>query len=386
MACLQDFYNNCIAEGDVTQVKCLAPDCGKADHSITTQNNPRRRRRRGKDDRTLDPSELLQIPLEHETVQRYVKLKRKKMLESDRNTVYCPRQWCQGPAKSNKYPKDKVLLTDSDSEEEDGEAQTEEPKSDGGEDPKLPPPNERLAICEDCSFAFCKVCKCGWHGEFAKCFPRRQYELSAEEKASEAYMKAHTTACPTCDARCQKTMGCNHMICYKCDTHFCYLCSAWLKESNPYAHFNTQWTPCYMKLWELEEGDGIGVEREALPQERIPDVPHVEAVVDVDVPPPAPPAPGPPLNRPPPQAHGNVPRANAGDNAIRVRVNARVQQGLARPQPFQPGRNLGVPVQGLQRFLQMVENDEEDEWDSDELDDELDDDGGDDDRWVIPVR
>ncbi len=41
-----------------------------------------------------------------------------------------------------------------------------------------------------------------------------------------------------------------------------------------------------------------------------------------------------------------------------------------------------LPVEGLQRFLEMVQNDEEDEWDSDELGDETDDD----DFWEIPFR
>ena len=382
VACLQDFYNNCITEGDVAQVKCLAPACGKGKHLPTMQNASRKRRHGRKDDRTLDPSELLQIPLEHEIVQRYVKLRRKKMLESDRNTVYCPREWCQGAAKSKKYPKHEDALqstmSESEEDEDEGEPQADEPEIDGTEPPKLPPPNERLAICEDCSFAFCKVCKSGWHGEFAICFPRRQYELTAEERASEEYMKAHTTPCPTCDARCQKSMGCNHMICYKCETHFCYLCSTWLESSNPYAHFNTKWTGCYMKLWELEEGDGIDVAREAVPQRRAAPIPN--AVVNVEAPPPAPMAPGPPPNLPPPRAQVNAPRANVGGNPNRVHMNARAQGA------WQPGRMLDVRMQGLQRFLEMVEDDREDEWDSDELDDEQDHDGADGDRWEIPIR
>ncbi|KAI4120952.1 MAG: hypothetical protein LQ347_006994, partial [Umbilicaria vellea] len=255
VACLQDFYNNCITEGDITNVKCLAPNCGKDSKPPPAVQEPQRKKRRRKEDRTLDPSELLQIPLEQEIVQRYVKLKRKKMLESDRTTVYCPRQWCQGAARSKKYPKigDHSQPADSDSEDEVEEPPTYDKNA--SED-TLPPPSERLAVCEDCSFAFCKVCKAGWHGEFAKCFPRRKYELTAEEKASEDYMKMHTTPCPTCDARAQKTMGCNHMICFKCNTHFCYLCSAWLDAENPYIHFNTEKSPCYMRLWELEGGDG----------------------------------------------------------------------------------------------------------------------------------
>ncbi|KAL6719691.1 hypothetical protein ACLMJK_001612 [Lecanora helva] len=236
VACLQDFYNTSIAEGDVGNIKCIAPDCGSNLAHPTRELDA---------DKTLDPSELLQIPLEQEIVQRYIKLKRKKRLESDKSTIYCPRQWCQGPAKcpNKKTPS----ATDEQIEPQEYDHNTNQDK--------LPPPAERLAICEDCNFAFCKVCKASWHGEFFVCFPRSEFELTAEEKLSEDYMKLHTQACPTCDARAQKTHGCNHMICFKCDTHFCYLCGAYLDKSNPYQHYNTVKSGCYMRLWELEGGD-----------------------------------------------------------------------------------------------------------------------------------
>ncbi|MCJ1406479.1 translation termination inhibitor protein itt1 [Ptychographa xylographoides] len=382
IACLQNFYNACIAEGDVTNVKCLTPNCGK-DFQTSKNNQVHQKKRKRKVDLTLDPSELLQIPLAQETVQRYIKLKRKNLLESDKTTVYCPRQWCQGAARSEKVPKpdSQAPTATIDSEDEDEQNQLHDSNSNPD---KLPPPSERLAICEDCSFAFCKVCKASWHGEFAVCFPRKQHELSAEEKASEEYLRKHSTACPTCDARCQKTMGCNHMICFKCNSHFCYLCSAWLAEDNPYKHFNTLWTPCYMKLWELEEGDGIGIDREAFRNayaneeaegdQNGEEVELFNPAVPVDLEPVAllaqvprvapiqPPAPQPPAPE------------------DRIRVNPRAQQGLVRARPPEPIR--GPPMQGLQRFLQMVEDDQEDEWDSDELDD--DDDAGD--RWIIPIR
>ena len=327
----------------------------------------------------MDASELFQIPLEREVVQRYVKMKRKKILESDKRTVYCPRQWCQGAARSTGHSKavEDSQTDDSDSEDKGEEPQTYDPNAN---DDKLPPPSERLCICEDCAFAFCKVCKLSWHGEFAKCFPRRKYELTAEEKASEAYLKAHTTPCPTCLARCQKSMGCNHMICYKCDSHFCYLCSSWLIPDNPYVHFNTEGTPCYQKLFELERGDGLHVVRG--PELLLPPIAEIRAppapiaVVEAHnedgaiVPPPAPLAPVIP--------HAAV----VVENLNGVRINARIQQGLVRANRIQPAQLRRAPVQGLQRFLQMVEDDEEDEWDSDELDEGREENV----NWEIPIR
>ena len=242
VACLQDFFNSCVTEGDVSNVKCIVPKCG--------EDSPRKTRR--KEDRTLDPNELLQIPLSQEQVQRYIALKRKKKYESDPSTVYCPRTWCQGPART-KASEAAEALNDEDEEDQDPEAGPATPKR---REFTYLPPADRLAICQDCNFAFCQVCKASWHGEFVICRTRNLAELSAEERASEEYVKLHSTPCPTCNARCQKSMGCNHMICPTCKSHFCYLCSSWLDEENPYQHFNDSKKPCFQRLWELEGGDG----------------------------------------------------------------------------------------------------------------------------------
>ncbi|KAG7008090.1 hypothetical protein G7Y79_00007g022150 [Physcia stellaris] len=235
--CLQDCFNLCITEGDVGSVKCMASKCD--------ENS-------SKHDRTLDPSELLQIPLSHDQVQRYIKLKRKKKYEADPTTIYCPRSWCQGPARTNDSSKS-VESTNPNEPPPPRKILDLEDRS------TIPDIADRLAVCIDCSFAFCMICKASWHGEYYSCVPRLSKELNAEEKASEEYMKLHSTPCPTCLARCQKSMGCNHMRCSKCEAHFCYLCSAWLDPANPYLHFNTAKTPCYSRLWELEAGDGADV-------------------------------------------------------------------------------------------------------------------------------
>jgi E3 ubiquitin-protein ligase RNF14 len=244
--CLKEVYNNAITEGDIASVKCLEFGCG-----VEKEAGARRAK---KPARTLGPNELLQIPLERAMVQRYVDLKRKKKLESDQSTIYCPREWCQGPARSEKHPKrtltDLIVNEDSDSEPEDippAPAESEEKK------PEIS--HDRLRVCEDCNYAFCRVCLSGWHGEFVRCWPRSGAELTEEEQASYDYIRLHTSPCPTCQSPCQKTHGCNHMNCYQCNTHFCYLCSMWLDPQNPYQHFNAPGKPCYQRLWELEEGD-----------------------------------------------------------------------------------------------------------------------------------
>ncbi|PWY78713.1 RING finger protein [Aspergillus eucalypticola CBS 122712] len=377
--CLQDFYNTCITEGDVEGVKCLAPGCGKEPNSASsTDARPKKRK---KQDRTLSPSELLQIPLEQETVQRYVFLKRKKKLEADKSTVYCPRQWCQGAARSKRHPKPVDPMTDDldVSDDEDEEGPVFDPL---GEEAQLPPMSERVAICEDCNYAFCCVCKKGWHGELVRCFPRREAELSAEEKATEEYLRMYTSACPTCDAPCQKQMGCNHMKCFKCDTHFCYLCSSWLCEDNPYRHFNDINSGCFNRLWDLEGGDGINPDGAAA-LHRVPDelLDFDDGSDDEDLVAwelgrrPPPPAPVPPrVNNG--AAGGNRHRGNnVNDLDAAGRAAAAERQAQARAMAEVRRGPDGEPPQvrrpGLQRFLDLVLNDREDEWDSDELDDDF---------------
>lgn len=260
VGCLQDFYNSAIAEGDVSSVKCLDPDCGM-EHLKANE-------RRSKKQHTLHPAELLDIPLEETQVQRYLDLKLKKKLESDPSTIYCPRKWCQGPAKSKKYIKYTLAnLGDLPESDDDNEETTVVPAQQGqnGVVAAVPgntnisthrtPPPDRLQVCSICLYAFCRVCTKSWHGDLQHCLPKNPAELSAEEQASYDYIRLHTSACPTCASPCQKTHGCNHMCCTTCKSHFCYLCSAWLQPQDPYIHFNTQGTECYMRLWELEEGD-----------------------------------------------------------------------------------------------------------------------------------
>ncbi|OTA61275.1 RWD-domain-containing protein [Hypoxylon sp. EC38] len=253
--CLQDFYNNAITEGDIASVQCLEPNCAKK-REDAVQGSAKKKKAKT----FISPSELLQIPLEREMVMRYVRLKHKVEIESDKNTVYCPRPWCQGAARSKKHKKPEGLEF-VESSDEDSDAESGSPYKPGQ---KFEPSKELLAICEDCGFAFCSRCELTWHGEFQSCFKKkRDHEITAEEKASLEYMKLHTSECPTCGAPCQKTHGCNHMRCFKCATHFCYLCGAWLDPLNPYQHFNIQPSGkvngCYQRLWELEQGDGDDV-------------------------------------------------------------------------------------------------------------------------------
>lgn len=274
LQCLQDFYNDAITEGNLSTVRCLTPNCAKERAAAAAGDVSRR-----KPKTFISPSELLQIGLSEDAVKRYVTLKYKTELESDKDTIYCPRQWCNGAARSKKHKKPEGLQfsetpdSDADDSDDGGEDPTDEKAAEEQRDTNKKAKAKAaakfnaadlLSVCEDCGFAFCSRCLQTWHGEFVHCVPKRTTdELTEEEKASLEYLQLHTSPCPTCAAPAQKTHGCNHMICSRCDTHFCYLCSSWLDPGNPYKHYNQQGdgkvTSCYMRLWELEGGDGNDV-------------------------------------------------------------------------------------------------------------------------------
>ncbi|KAK3299312.1 RWD domain-containing protein [Chaetomium fimeti] len=361
--CLQDFYNNAIKEGDITAVKCLTPNCAKERAMAASSSN----RKRKKPKTFINPSELLQIPLDQETVKRYVTLKYKVELESDKNTIYCPRQWCNGAARSKKHKKPQGLELaeapdESISDDEDEDEDDDHPEGEGKSKP-YKPADDLLAICEECSFAFCSRCYQSWHGEFFRCLPRRdKAELTADELASLEYMRMHTTPCPTCGVPAQKTHGCNHMICNRCQSHFCYLCSSWLDPGNPYQHFNEapdgRVTGCYMRLWELEQGDGddvgIGfaggggrVDRPPPPampvQELIPEIEEPEEdEEEVRAARQAAEA----RNQ---DAHGNggqVGIAREGPLVLRIAANQPAAPGRGGPPPPAPGAARGAAARG----------------------------------------
>lgn len=205
VACLQDYYNNCIKEGDVNNVKCMSTECGKSGSS------------KRKKDRLLSPKELLQIPLDRETVERFANIKRKKKIESDPNIIYCPRTWCQGAMRTDRYPKitDVTQMDDSDSEADEDIANENDDTNEADKVKKRSIGRqgmERLAVCEDCNLAFCTVCLASWHGDFVRCEPRDLNQLTEEDQASLNFILKSTSPCPYCLVPCQKSYGCNRKL------------------------------------------------------------------------------------------------------------------------------------------------------------------------------
>jgi E3 ubiquitin-protein ligase RNF14 len=138
-------------------------------------------------------------------------------MQSDPAIIYCPRSWCQGAMRSDKYPKitDVSQMDDSDSEaEEDNTAQQNGTKADTGPEKRAVGVRgmERLAVCEDCTLAFCVVCLALWHGDFVRCEPRDKTQLTEEDQASLNFILKSTSPCAYCSVPCQKSYGCNRKL------------------------------------------------------------------------------------------------------------------------------------------------------------------------------
>ncbi|EPE02970.1 ring finger protein [Ophiostoma piceae UAMH 11346] len=255
--CLQDFYGNAITEGELSSVRCLEPNCSKEREKARGQSAKQSQKPKLL---LISPGELLQIPVDESLVKRYVDLTYKRELESDKTTVFCPRQWCSGAARSTRHKKPEGLkLHESGSVEEGGDGKGKGTPGDEEElDGRGYPPVE-VCICDTCGFAFCSRCQQSWHGEFYYCGPPKTPEMTKEDLETLKYIEEHSTACPTCETPVSKTMGCNHMTCNRCNTHFCYLCAGWLDPYNPYQHYSIGQggieTECANRLWDLQYGE-----------------------------------------------------------------------------------------------------------------------------------
>ncbi|TDL28742.1 hypothetical protein BD410DRAFT_781279 [Rickenella mellea] len=232
--CLKDFWSLCIAEGDVSRVRCPDPECVK----------------RGKE---ADEDDVRRAVTGDE-VRRWKWLRVKRDVERDPTIIHCPISLCQ--------------------------AAVAKPKSTDGEESGW----DRLRTCQSCGYSFCSFCKRTWHGPLSACPASvtsqvvmeylsygensaerralerkfgngvvqklvRQYE---EEQSNQRWFEASTTPCPGCQVRVEKSLGCNHMTCGKCSQHFCYRCGERLNGSDPYGHFSKMGTGCYSKLFDEE--------------------------------------------------------------------------------------------------------------------------------------
>lgn len=79
--------------------------------------------------------------------------------------------------------------------------------------------------CQKCQFVWCFACHSPWHKDVS-CKEFKKGNLHFRKWTSEKSSKgvANCQKCPLCRVYIQRSTGCDHMTCNRCDTHFCYKC------------------------------------------------------------------------------------------------------------------------------------------------------------------
>ncbi|KAM4726027.1 E3 ubiquitin-protein ligase RNF14 [Anableps anableps] len=213
--CMTEYFQIQIRDGNVQCLNCPQPECT----SLAT------------------PSQVKQL-VDDELFARYDRLLLQSSLDLMADVVYCPRHSC-------------------------GTAVMVEPDS-------------TMGICSACQYAFCTLCKLGYHGvshckitaddlrnlrdEYLSATPegqkfmeqrfgKRVVQKAVEESFSRDWLKENCKCCPRCGTNIQKVDGCNKMTCTSCKQYFCWLCLGALSKVNPYSHFNNPHSPCYNQLF-----------------------------------------------------------------------------------------------------------------------------------------
>ncbi|KAF9529025.1 hypothetical protein CPB83DRAFT_853646 [Crepidotus variabilis] len=76
---------------------------------------------------------------------------------------------------------------------------------------------------------------------------------------NEEPTKAGCKKCPECSSLIEQSLGCNHMHCGFCGTHFCWVCGLAFDRREIYEHFKREHGGIYGVNVELEEAAGSGI-------------------------------------------------------------------------------------------------------------------------------
>ncbi|KAH6908859.1 hypothetical protein BKA70DRAFT_254278 [Coprinopsis sp. MPI-PUGE-AT-0042] len=200
--CLQGYWSFALGEGELGSISCPHDECFSSETSATE-------------------AEVAGVMTEAE-VEQWRRLRRIREVQKDPTIVYCPVVACQEPVEAP------------------------ETRPQGSQWPSF-------RQCQRCSFAFCVICLGSWHGPHTRCpslevpvekpkvtrplgfHARLRAKAKAEDpkvikreeretrQASKSWLRDKTKVCPGCQARIEKSEGCNHMIC-RCGTQMCYGC------------------------------------------------------------------------------------------------------------------------------------------------------------------
>ncbi|CAF0748398.1 unnamed protein product [Rotaria sordida] len=78
--------------------------------------------------------------------------------------------------------------------------------------------------CVECNLIWCFQCHSPWH-DGIQCKEFRRGDRMLKKWAREVHYGQHNAQqCPCCKVYIQRTKGCDHIVCLRCKTEFCYKC------------------------------------------------------------------------------------------------------------------------------------------------------------------
>ncbi|ORY23205.1 hypothetical protein BCR39DRAFT_362763 [Naematelia encephala] len=255
--CLASCWSLAIEEGTLENVSCPSVTCVK--QRATRVPGPASQLSNAGE---TDP-DLVESVVGKELRDRWQELKERRRAEIDPTFTVCPRPTCQAAVPPPPLPTAADLASQS------ANSNRAIRLSDlGRPTPPSPPKSAQPVIAEDrwaryrscpkCQYSFCLYCSATWHGPHTLCaFPqtslivqeylsypegseqRRLMELRRgkanlermvtkwrEDEENKKWLESRTRACAGCGVRVEKSHGCNHMTCGRCNAHFCYRCGS----------------------------------------------------------------------------------------------------------------------------------------------------------------
>lgn len=83
-----------------------------------------------------------------------------------------------------------------------------------------------------CGTKFCFSCKNEWHLPVSCDLAKKWLNINGELTKNNLWLDKYTKPCPKCEARIERTEGCNHMKCSTCHFEYCWMCMQDWSEHN----------------------------------------------------------------------------------------------------------------------------------------------------------
>lgn len=89
-----------------------------------------------------------------------------------------------------------------------------------------------------CGHTFCFACGENWHDPVHCKWLKKWIKKCDDDSETSNWIAANTRECPKCHATIEKDGGCNHMVCKRCKSDFCWVCLG------PWEPHGSSWYNC----------------------------------------------------------------------------------------------------------------------------------------------